>query len=160
MRLDFPHFDGDNPSAWTYKVNQFFDYYQTPLYQSIRMASFHLERESLIWFQDADEAGQLPTWDLFIQALLVWFGPAYDDPMESLVKLRHSSTVAEYTSQFVSLSNHLRGLSKKKIQAQLFPQWTQGRDLPSSLDAHSPGFGVCFRVGQTNKFQETVPGYF
>jgi hypothetical protein len=30
LRLDFPRFDGDNPSGWSYKVNQFFDYYQTP----------------------------------------------------------------------------------------------------------------------------------
>jgi hypothetical protein len=30
LRLDFPRFDGDNPAGWTYKVNQFFDYYQTP----------------------------------------------------------------------------------------------------------------------------------
>lgn len=33
--------------------------------------------------------------------------------MESLVKLHHSSIVADYTSQFESLSNHLRGLSDK-----------------------------------------------
>jgi len=113
LRLDFPRFNGENPSGWTYKVNQFFDYYQTPLYQRIRMASFHMEGEALVWFQDADEAGQFPTWDSFIQALLVRFGPAYDDPMESLMKLRHTSTVAEYTSQFESLSNRLRGLSDK-----------------------------------------------
>jgi len=111
VRLEFPRFDGDNPSAWIYKVNQFFDYYRTPLYQRIRMASFHMEGEALIWFQDADEAGQFPTWDVFTQALLTRFGPAYDDPMESLVKLRHSTTVAAYTAQFESLSNRLRGLS-------------------------------------------------
>lgn len=27
LRLDFPRFDGENPSGWSYKVNQFFDYY-------------------------------------------------------------------------------------------------------------------------------------
>lgn len=113
LRLDFPRFDGTNPSGWSYKVNQFFEYYRTPLYQRIRMASFHMEGEALIWFQDADEAGHFPTWDVFLQALLVRFGPAYDDPMESLVKLRQSSTVAEYTTQFESLSNRLRGLSDK-----------------------------------------------
>jgi hypothetical protein len=92
-------------------VNQFFDYYHTPLYQHIRMASFHMEGEALVWFQDADEAGQFPTWDAFTQALLTRFGPAYDDPMESLVKLCHSTIVAAYTAQFESLSNRLRGLS-------------------------------------------------
>jgi hypothetical protein len=25
----FSRFDGDNPATWTYKANQFFDYYQT-----------------------------------------------------------------------------------------------------------------------------------
>jgi hypothetical protein len=32
LRLDFPRFDGENPDGWTYKVNQFFDYYQTPFH--------------------------------------------------------------------------------------------------------------------------------
>ncbi len=98
VHLDFPSFDGENPAAWTYKVNQFFDYYNTPLYQRVRMASFHMEGEALVWFQDADEDGQFPTWAAFTQALLVRFGPAYDDPMESLVKLRQSSTVGDYTT--------------------------------------------------------------
>jgi hypothetical protein len=57
LHLDFPHFNGDIPSGWSYKVNQFFDYYQTPLYQCVRMTSFHIESEALVWFQDADEAG-------------------------------------------------------------------------------------------------------
>jgi hypothetical protein len=33
--------------------------------------------------------------------------------MESLIKLRHTSTIPEYTSQFESLSNRLWGLSDK-----------------------------------------------
>jgi hypothetical protein len=46
--LDFPRFDGDNPANWSYKANQFFEYYQTLLYQRIHMASFHMEGEPLI----------------------------------------------------------------------------------------------------------------
>jgi len=37
--------------------NEFFNYYQTPLYQRVRMASFHMEGKALVWFQDADEVG-------------------------------------------------------------------------------------------------------
>jgi hypothetical protein len=51
------------------------------------MASFHMEGEALIWFQDAKESGQFPTWKAFVQALLVRFGPAYEDPLEALVQL-------------------------------------------------------------------------
>jgi len=113
LRLDFPRFDGSNPAGWTYKVNQFFDYYQTPLHQRLRMASFHMEGEALIWFQDAEESGQFPTWDAFVHALLTRFGPAYDDPMEELMRLRQTSSVAEYTTQFEALSNRLRGVSDR-----------------------------------------------
>jgi hypothetical protein len=59
-----------------------------------------MEGEALVWFQDADEAGQFPTWDAFLQALLTRFGHVYDDPMESLVKLRQTTTVTEYATQF------------------------------------------------------------
>jgi len=111
--LDFPRFDGDNPFGWSYKVNQFFDYYQTPQHQRLRMASFHMEGEALVWFQAADEADQFPTWEAFLQALLTRFGLVYDDPMESLMQLHQTSTVAEYTTQFKALSNRLRGLSDR-----------------------------------------------
>jgi len=77
------------------------------------MASFHMEGEALTWFQDAEESGQFPTWDAFLQALLTRFGPTYDDPMEALMRLRHSSTVAEYTAQFESRSNRLRGIFER-----------------------------------------------
>jgi hypothetical protein len=33
LRLEFPRFDGENPTEWTYKVNQYFNYYQIPLHQ-------------------------------------------------------------------------------------------------------------------------------
>lgn len=69
------------------------------------MTSFHMEGEVLVWFQDADEARQFPTWEAFLQALLTCFGPVYDDPMESLMKLRQTAIVTEYTTQFESLSN-------------------------------------------------------
>jgi hypothetical protein len=57
--------------------------------------------------------GQFPTWEDFLQALLTCFGPVYDDPMESLMQLHQTSTVAEYTTQFEALSNRLRSLSDK-----------------------------------------------
>jgi hypothetical protein len=113
LRLDFHRFNDDNPSGWSYKVSQFFDYYQTPQHQRLCMASFHMESEALVWFQDVDEAGQFPKWEDFLQALLIDFGPVYDDPMESLMQLRQTLTVAEYTTQFDAFSNRLRVLSDK-----------------------------------------------
>jgi hypothetical protein len=73
-----------------------------------------MEGEALVWFQDAEESGQFSTWEAFVQALLIRFGPAYDNPMEVLMRLRQTSSIVEYTSQFDALSNWLRGISKKK----------------------------------------------
>jgi hypothetical protein len=63
-----------------------------------------MEGEALIWFQDAEELGQFPTWEAFLQALLIRFDPTYDDPMESLMRLCQVSMVAEYTSPNLRLS--------------------------------------------------------
>ena len=55
VRLDFPRFKGDDPASWAYKANQYFSFYQTPLNERLLMASFHMDGDALIWFQDTDE---------------------------------------------------------------------------------------------------------
>jgi hypothetical protein len=77
------------------------------------MVSFHIEGEALIWFQDVEESGQFPTWDAFVHAILVCFGPTYDDLMEELIRLHQSSYVADYTTQVEALSNRLCGVSDR-----------------------------------------------
>ena len=113
VRLDFLKFNGDNPSGWIYRANQFFNYHQTNPHHRILMASFHMEGKALVWFQDIEAAGGLSSWDGFIRALLTRFGASpYDDPMEALIRLKQTTTVEEYKSQFEFLSNQLRGLAK------------------------------------------------
>ncbi|KAG2666849.1 hypothetical protein I3843_15G081700 [Carya illinoinensis] len=113
LRLDFPIFTGDNPLGWLYKVNQFFSFHNTLPQHRLRLVSFHVEGKALVWFQDLDESGVLSTWEAFVQALLLRFGPSsYDDPVEQLTRLRQVGTVEEYKSHFEELSNRLRGLSE------------------------------------------------
>ena len=50
VKLDFPHFSGDDPASWVYKANQYFGYYQTLVTKKLLIASFHMELEALIWF--------------------------------------------------------------------------------------------------------------
>ena len=56
MKLDFPRFSGDEPASWVYKANQYFKYYQTLIVEKLLIASFHMELEALIWFQEAEKA--------------------------------------------------------------------------------------------------------
>ena len=75
------------------------------------MASFHMDGDALVWFQDSDENGVFATWEGFVDALLTRFGSiAYEDPMESLTKLRQTSNVVVYKGQFEALSNRIKGL--------------------------------------------------
>lgn len=114
LKLEFPRFDGENPSAWIYKANQFYSFYQTPIGQRAFLASFHMDGDALVWFQDAEEAGVFTSWEAFTKALYTRFGTmVYDDLMEALHRLRQTASVIEYKAQFELLSNRIRGLSEK-----------------------------------------------
>ena len=114
MRLEFSRFRGENPLGWVYKAHQFFQLYNTPINQRILLASYHMEDEALIWFQEAEETGQFTSWETFVRVLHTRFGTlAYDDPMEALTKLRLVSSVSSYKAQFEALSNRIKELFEK-----------------------------------------------
>lgn len=104
----------ENPNGWLFKANHYFQVYQIPSSLMILTVSFYVEGEALVWFQDAEDSGIFTSWDSFVKALLLRFGDSpYDDPMESMKKLRQMGSVADYKSQFESLSSILREVSYK-----------------------------------------------
>lgn len=75
------------------------------------MASYYIEGSALVWFQDVEHS--FDGWESFLKALHTRFGPsAYDDPMECLTKLKQTSIVSNYKTQFENLSNRIKGLSE------------------------------------------------
>ena len=75
------------------------------------MASYHMEGEALIWFQDAKNSGLFSDWEAFVKAVHVRFGAtSYDDPMESLTRLKQTSSVIAYKGKFEAISNRVRSL--------------------------------------------------
>ena len=88
VRLEFPRFRGDDPVIWVYKANQYFNFYKTPLSERLLMASFHMDGDALVWFQDCEASGVFMAWESFVEALLIKLGSsAYEDPMEALTRL-------------------------------------------------------------------------
>ena len=72
-----------------------------------------MEDEALIWFQDDEEVGLFTSWEAFVKSLHVRFGTtAYDDPMETLTRLRQVGLVVHYKGQYESLSNRVKELSE------------------------------------------------
>ena len=73
-----------------------------------------MEEKALIWFQEAEEVGQFTSWEAFVRALHIRFrATTYDNPMETLTRLRQVGSVALYKSQFVALSNRIKELFEK-----------------------------------------------
>ena len=83
IRLEFPKFSRGDPSAWIFRAVHFFHYYEIPEEEKILNASYHLDDEAFIWFQDCERS--LDSWETFVRAIQGRFGPSsYDDPMEAL----------------------------------------------------------------------------
>ena len=97
VRLEFPRFSREDPASWVYKANQYFKYYNTPITEKLMLASFHMEGEALVWFQDSEEVGFFADLESLIQALHIRFGAtAYDDLMETLTRLRQTASMSLY----------------------------------------------------------------
>uniref|UniRef100_A0A2N9FHP4 Ty3 transposon capsid-like protein domain-containing protein n=1 Tax=Fagus sylvatica TaxID=28930 RepID=A0A2N9FHP4_FAGSY len=110
MELEFPRFKGGDPTSWMFRAIQYFEYYQVHDASKVMHASYHLDDDALIWFQNCEH--DLGCWDNFARAIKLRFGPpSYDDPMELLIKLKHVNSIEEYKGLFESLSNRIRNLS-------------------------------------------------
>ncbi|XP_042950388.1 uncharacterized protein LOC122282508 [Carya illinoinensis] len=113
LRLDFPKFDGTEPMEWILKAQQFFAYFKTPEDQKLQIAFFHMEGKALSWYCWLMDSGPIGGWDEFISALKVRFGPStYEDPVGAFTKLRQTTTVEEYQTEFEMLSNRISGLTE------------------------------------------------
>jgi hypothetical protein len=111
VRVEFPTFDGNDPSWCIYKANKFFHVHRTSYSQKLLLASIHMEGKALVWFQDMELSGSLHNWHALTQALLERFGPSgYDDPMEALSKLKQTTIVDDYKERFEALSNRVRAV--------------------------------------------------
>ena len=47
MQLDFPRFDGEDPTRWIYRAEQFFRFNQIEDFQKILLTSYHMQKEAL-----------------------------------------------------------------------------------------------------------------
>jgi hypothetical protein len=73
-----------------------------------------MEGRSLTWYHWLMDSGHTGGWEEFAIALRVRFAPsAFDDPKGAFTKLKQTSTVEEYQTQFEILSNRFQGMSEE-----------------------------------------------
>jgi len=111
VRLDFPRFNGEVPETWSCRAEQFFDFYNTPPNHRISISSFHMDGRALFWFRELRASNSLTTWEEFIRSMKIRFGrSSYDDPMETLCKLKQVATLDKYKNLFDTLSLEVQRL--------------------------------------------------
>jgi hypothetical protein len=106
MKLKFPRWDDEDPSGWVSKAECFFKYHHTPADSKVEIASISLDEDANQWFDWLVACHGEPTWDEFVEGLLLRFGPsAYDNVDGELANIQQTSTVSEYQSRFERLYN-------------------------------------------------------
>ena len=75
-RVDFPQFNGENPTGWIYKAEKFFRYQSTADNEKVLLASFNLQDDALQWYQWFEKKQTDVSLEDFMQALCVRFGPS------------------------------------------------------------------------------------
>lgn len=113
-KLEFPRFSGNEPEAWLYKCEKFFDFNAIDETQKIRLASLHLDDKAIHWFRWFEKSHTLQTWREFSKALSLRFGEnVYDDAVGQLTKLKQWGSVKLYQEKFEELANKTSGLSEE-----------------------------------------------
>ncbi|XP_061356960.1 uncharacterized protein LOC133301350 [Gastrolobium bilobum] len=111
FKLEFPRFNGSDPSGWLFKATQFFDFHNTPQHQKLQITSFHMDGPALAWFQWMHSNYPFHDWNEFTQALEARFGDSpYTDHMGSLAKLQQTTSVADYIATYEALANRTTNL--------------------------------------------------
>lgn len=111
LKLHFPRFSGDDPTGWIFQAEQYFEFQNVADTDRVNLAFFHLDGIALQWHRWFAKSRGPMTWREFTTTLLSRFGPTdYDDPSESLHRLKHITTVAAYIEAFERLSHRIDNL--------------------------------------------------
>ncbi|XP_050106884.1 uncharacterized protein LOC126586206 isoform X2 [Malus sylvestris] len=117
--MDFPRFhEGDDMLGWIYKAEHYFNFFNIDDAKKVKLASFHMEGESIQWFQWARCLTNYPSWEEFANILCQEFGPSeMEDSAESLVKLRQTGTLRDYVLEFRRLINRTKDISPRLLRS-------------------------------------------
>ena len=116
VKLDFPRFDGSKVLQWILKAEHFFNYYNTLDPQHLMIATIHIEKEVVPWFQMTNRATPFQSWIEFTRALELEFGPSpYECTRSQLFKLSHVGSVHDYYTQFTTFANRVQGVTSEAL---------------------------------------------
>ena len=113
MKMEVPKFDSSDPNGWVFRIEEFFDFHETPKHLRLRIIAFHMEGRAVAWYQWMKANKLITTWKDFLISLKHQFGASmYDNPQGTLSKLTQTTIVAKFQSAFKDLMNKVTGISE------------------------------------------------
>lgn len=103
-KMFFPTFDGNQPKVWITKCNNYFSIYSIPETLWVQAATMHLEGNAAKWWEAYKLSNPTVTWSDFTTTVQAKFGSDdYRNAISSLLQLKQTGTVDEYTTEFQAL---------------------------------------------------------
>ncbi|XP_020104448.1 uncharacterized protein LOC109721311 [Ananas comosus] len=107
-RLEFPHFNGDNPQNWVRRCEKYFEIYGIKEHQKLEVATMHMEPKVDTWFHGYIAEKGVVSWEIFAQDVCKRFDSnGLRDVVEEFNKLTQQGTVEDYQEQFEYLRSRL-----------------------------------------------------
>lgn len=107
-KLDFPHFDGNQPQLWKSRCEKYFCMYETEHCMWIKVSTMHFEGRAAQWLQSVECRLHMLSWEEFCGLIHERFGR---EQHESLIRqpfhIRQTGSVPDYVEQFSSLVHEL-----------------------------------------------------
>jgi len=73
-----------------------------------------MEGREMVWFQELKASQTISTWEEFVRAVQIRFGPGpYNDPMETLSKLKQEGLLEDYKTRFDALALKVQRLPEE-----------------------------------------------
>ena len=68
-RHELPHFNGEDVEDWLFRLDEYFDFANTPFDQRIKISSFYMTGPAYSWYKWMVQNGYTTDWAMFVEAL-------------------------------------------------------------------------------------------
>lgn len=140
-KMNFPHFDGENPKLWPARSEDYFDMYQISCCFWVCVASMHFSGPAACWLQSIEHKVVEIPWSQFCALVLDRFGrDQHETLICQLFHIAQNGTVAEYVEQFSELVDQLRAYASVTDPLYYTMRFIDGLrpDIKSSIIVQRP----------------------
>ncbi|XP_019252795.1 PREDICTED: uncharacterized protein LOC109231599 [Nicotiana attenuata] len=114
--VEIGRFHGENPEAWIFQEDRYFDLYKIAENQRLTIASFYLDSDALEWYRWLFRNKQLVDWEYFAAKVRTrYYQKGLEFAEGRLAKLRQTTTVYDFQARFETLANKTDDMTDSRM---------------------------------------------